>query len=345
MVYDIILLLIIAITVLSFRKQTNIKDNYLDKGTTNRIKGLACIFVIIGHFQFYVGEQGILQPFMSGVGLLSVGLFFFISGYGVQRSNLKNNNYVKGFLKKRILGGVVIPYLFYAIIYWIVYWIIGNRLSVTDIIQTYIGGSPYIKYSWYMINIFIFYVAFWIMIKYKKHIIIGMTICFFVYSVICMIVGYGNWWYNASILFVIGIICATYREKMICIIEKYRGILLSIFIPVYIYIYIYSEEIHQLLPIYGTYAVMNCIKVCSFSLVILTVLTMVKLEGRVLNYLGMISLEIYMTQGIIFLILEKTGIDSNIFGLLVIIGTILLASIIYWLKQGIRTGFRIIKGK
>lgn len=86
-------------------------DNILSKSTTNALKGISAIEIMIGHLGIATGWM-LLYPNRKA-GILFVGLFFFISGYGLMFSYLRNKNYLKNFLIKKVVIIIVPAYLVY----------------------------------------------------------------------------------------------------------------------------------------------------------------------------------------------------------------------------------------
>lgn len=80
---------------------------YISKGISDWTKVLCCIVIAIHH---YSQQLHILQPdcnpllriFASQGGYFGVAFFFFLSGYGLMKSELKNHLGIGAFLTKRL---------------------------------------------------------------------------------------------------------------------------------------------------------------------------------------------------------------------------------------------------
>lgn len=57
-------------------------NNYFSKHTTNNLKAVAIILVILGHLGF-----------INKSGAWGVGIFLLLSGYGLTQSYIKSGNY------------------------------------------------------------------------------------------------------------------------------------------------------------------------------------------------------------------------------------------------------------
>lgn len=82
----------------------------------NQLRGLFAIEIVIGHVgnQYPQSQLYLFGKFM----IISVGFFFFISGYGVEKNFLKNGKYLHGFLgrKERKLLLLAIEAFIFAVI-------------------------------------------------------------------------------------------------------------------------------------------------------------------------------------------------------------------------------------
>lgn len=78
-----------------------------DKGLTDLIKFLACLMIALHHYSQGMVVAGthnpIYQLFSTQGGWLGVAIFFFLSGYGLMKSDMKNHQSPIQFFKKRLL--------------------------------------------------------------------------------------------------------------------------------------------------------------------------------------------------------------------------------------------------
>ena len=106
------------------------------------------------------GKAGELSIFVNA-GFLFVAIFFFCSGYGLIKSLETKPDYFNGFIKKRILKTLVIPYYVSILIYGIVRFASGERLPASQWITNILGFSMMNDYAWYPIVAAFLYLAFW----------------------------------------------------------------------------------------------------------------------------------------------------------------------------------------
>lgn len=97
---EIFNILFLVFVLSTFVKQTN--DDAFSLRSMNVMKGIAIVGVFVGHTsKEFLGFA--LYKLFCYIGLFSVSIFFFVSGYGLMYGMLNKKAYHKGFLKKRIL--------------------------------------------------------------------------------------------------------------------------------------------------------------------------------------------------------------------------------------------------
>ena len=195
------------------------KDQFHEDSSTldsmMSLRGYAAIGVILHHisqenaFQWAngYGKAGELSIFVNA-GFLFVAIFFFCSGYGLIKSLETKPDYFNGFIKKRVLKTLVIPYYVSILIYGIVRFASGERLPASQWITNILGFSMMNDYAWYPIVAAFLYLAFYLFFKNIKNrklcyalmalviILLGMIFC--VNGHFTWWAGPKNWWLNAS---------------------------------------------------------------------------------------------------------------------------------------------------
>lgn len=123
---------------------------------TNIIKGIAILLVLLGHLN--IVDKG---------GCYGVTLFLFISGYGLMCSYKKNGLFQ--FWKKRIKG-VWIPYLLITILWIVIDYFLGIKYNLTTIFSSLFGLNNIIDITmWYIKYLIYWYLLFYLIFKYVKN--------------------------------------------------------------------------------------------------------------------------------------------------------------------------------
>ncbi|SEP99460.1 Peptidoglycan/LPS O-acetylase OafA/YrhL, contains acyltransferase and SGNH-hydrolase domains [Treponema bryantii] len=179
------------------------------------LRGFAAIGVILHHisqeqaFQQAGGYQkpGEMSIFVNA-GFLFVAIFFFCSGYGLIKSLETKPDYLNGFMKKRVLKALVIPYYVSILIYGILRFVSGERFAPVQWVTNLLGVSMMNPYAWYPIIAGILYTAFYLIFKNIKN----RKVCYLLMAVVILLLGMifcvnghfpwfagpKNWWLSPS---------------------------------------------------------------------------------------------------------------------------------------------------
>ena len=212
--------MIILISILIFvigSKIANTGEFYEDSFNvkqTNALKGLCAIYVIFHHLCTYFADVYPSFLFFECVGFLMVGMFFFISGYGLIYGVKNKGDYLKGFFTKRLLT-ILVPYYIINLFY------IYSKRFVGILDKKYILLSIFGYHLWYVMAIIIMYIGFWMCFKIfgNKKGTIAMSIYTIVYIIVLYslnkfggITDFGLWWYNSILCFVLGMWYCNYKN-------------------------------------------------------------------------------------------------------------------------------------
>lgn len=186
----------------------------MSKTKSKNILGIFSILIMMHHLgqrtsAFWLPDD-IRRPGLEvfvPIGYLLVAFFFFCSGYGLIKSLQTKEDYMKGFLVKR-LNRILLVF----VITEIIYLVFRTLYAVLEL--------PANPYSWFVYAIVVLYVGFFFIYRRKnKFSLILMTIWVIGYSVICYLLVKGNWWINATPAFLVGIYMAEHErtgEEKIC---------------------------------------------------------------------------------------------------------------------------------
>ena len=215
-VYVLILALFIWGGKFAGFKNTQFHEDSSSLESMKSLRGFAAIGVILHHisqenaFQWAgggFGKSGELSIFVN-VGFLFVSIFFFCSGYGLIKSLETKPDYLNGFMKKRVLKTLVVPYYVSILIYGIARFASGEKLPLAQWITNLIGITMMNEYAWLPIIAAILYTAFYLIFKNIKNrkicyilmaaviILLGMIFC--VNGHFAWWAGPKNWWLNSA---------------------------------------------------------------------------------------------------------------------------------------------------
>ena len=175
------------------------------------LRGFAAVGVILHHisqedaFQWAGGQgkPGELALFVNA-GYLFVAIFFFCSGYGLIKSLETKPDYLDGFIKKRVVKTLVIPYYVSVVIYGLFRFLCGERFPAAQWLTNCLGVTMMNVYAWYPDIAVILYLAFYFIFRNIQNrrlcyvlmaciiVLLGIAFCF--NGHFAWWAGEKNWW-------------------------------------------------------------------------------------------------------------------------------------------------------
>ncbi len=334
----IVLLLLIVYKIKIFNPIiSDINEDYLSINTSNALKGIFSLIVIIHHLSQRISIDTEIFVRLKFIGYLAVALFFFLSGYGLQKQYITKEDYNKKFLLKR-LPSILFPYILFTFIYWLYYHIMGTTFSFGDIFTSIYHGNPIVDNSWYIISIMIFYIFYYIlMVIFKRKyllMIIGSILLNYLYIRLCIYLDFGQYWYCCNHLFTLGLIIATYEKQIISIIKRIYIIILPVMCILFHIVFskLSFFIIHWWEPITKNYKLFLLMSSSLlFVIIIFLLLLKLKVGNKITEFLGKMSLELYLIQGLFITLFrsDKIMIENNyLYIIYTLIGTIITAYIL-----------------
>lgn len=337
-ILPIVLFFIFVYKIRLVTPMSDFNSNYLSINSGKYYRGFFAIVVVFHHLSQRT-ESGYLFRVFSWVGYLAVAYFFFLSGYGLQKSYIvKKDNYRKRFLLRRI-PSVLFPYIIINILYWVMQGFIGSYYSLKDILIGIINGNPMVSFSWYIINILIYYIFYWILMMicknhYNIQIICG-CIWYILYAYLCLKMGYGNWWYDTSQLLIVGMIFSTYEEKIVNLFKRRFVIIAPIVLLLFAGTFA-GKMMFKKIDSDSMSLLFSVLSAIFFVLVVIIFSMKIQIGNKILEFLGEISLEIYLVQGLFISVLRNNIVyveNELLWCIMVIIGTVFLSYVLHILSK------------
>lgn len=275
----------------------------ISKNDTVCLKGIMAILVLIHNIYQVSGifHESILAAVFQDLGYVAVAVFFFLSGYGLSISyRQKKDVYMREFLRNRILV-LYCNVLFLIALYTVFELVLGNVVVWQVLLTSLTYGETVIRLGWYLQASLILYLAFYFIFRtqksdiWKYNMMLGVVL---VYIVICILLQFSPTRYITIIAFNLGmfwdfkadIIAKSFRKKI-----AFKYVFLAVIFGA-LFLVSHLLETYVLKKILGM--------LFSLCFVVLTVLTVqfVKIDCKATRFLGKISMEIYVSQGL-FLVL------------------------------------------
>ena len=296
----IIPLLFIAILFVGckFCKKDEWNDECLSLKQVNAIRGFCAIGILLHHLAqrtaaSWLDSKYIIHglDFFVDIGYIFVGMFIFVSGYGLYKSNKNKDDYFNNYFSRRVLP-LVISYVTTSLVYYL-----------------YKGISS--TYTWYVAAICYCYIVFYFAFKYIKNDYISLLITLLgilIYCGYCKFMMFGGWCYNVIGLFFIGLIFAKFEKYFIKFFKKTYIPMLLISLVLLVVCRYYGRYYENIIynvtkeSIYDKYSLLIILFrfLAALFFVVLMILFSLKCKfnNKVLFFYNSISLEFYLIQGL-----------------------------------------------
>lgn len=265
----------------------------MNKIITNRYKGLFAILIVCHHIALSVSNLPIYLIPLKYIGFSVVGYFLFISGYGLMYGYKNKNDYLNGFIQKKI-SRILLPYLCIQIV-WLLYCICTGKFVLIEYIQNFCGGGT----NWFVIMIILYYVVWYLAFSHYND-----KVAFFIVSiwvvitfVVCIWMNLESNWYASLLPIVVGMRMLEDYKYILHWIKKNSWKYIALTGGTYAFLF----GMRIVLQEYGWNGkifqglLRNCIAVM-FCFLIVGLQQKISLEGKVFDFLGKIYWEVYLVH-------------------------------------------------
>ena len=232
-------------------------EDYTSRDQTKILTGIMALGVALHHLAqktcvswvpVNVRVHGL--DFFADIGFPVVAVFFFCSGLGLYRSLHSKKDYLKDFPRRRVLR-IVIAFYLSEWVYTAVRLLMGERMNPAKIFWYLSGLHMANSYSWYVIVIPFFYLAFWAAFRFcrKEGFAFFWVFAFtLAYTVLGTLIDHqntwwmrGEWWYNSVILFPLGLVFGRFEKPVTRFFRKGYWIWLLFSAAAVILLYLQSD--------------------------------------------------------------------------------------------------------
>lgn len=299
LIYLVYPLLLVLLFYKSKVRTSEESDSFLDISQSKALLGFFALCIVFHHLSQETSASWLPETvrrsgleFFVPRGFLYVSGFFFFSGFGLYKSYLTKENYLKNFLAKRI-GPVLMVFVFTNIFVYYAMRIFFGQVTL-----------PLNPYSWYIYAIIVFYLAFYLILRYApKMFPILMPLAVLVYAVIAYELCLGNWWFNSTPAFLFGLWSAKNEQKLSKFVSKH---LLPLFVTSFLMTTVFRSLGDSILSLNtlpfsvltNLQIIFQMIASLSFTIFMMCVLKSFVFGNRFLSFLGKITLELYLIHGI-----------------------------------------------
>lgn len=279
-------------------------------------------------------------------GYLLVGVFFFCSGFGLFKSYKTKENYLKGFIVRRVIP-IFAAFVLSEIIFIVIRFFLGEKMTFDKIWKYVIGINLSNNNGWFVLVLPLFYIFFWIGFRFFKNekvkVIVTCVLGLLFFALGIMFINKDfwsqaylqfpfykkaaalkfnwpdEWWHCSTLLFFVGIVFAQYEEKIVWLLKKIYWVMLPISIALCAYFHflgkkhndmMYNPEVNktlgQVFMRHGELLVFKNLACLFFVLVCILLLMKIRIGNPFLKFMGTITMEFYLMHG---MFVEFFGFD------------------------------------
>lgn len=316
----------------------SIRRDYLSADSGKSLRGILALGVVFHHLS-QANLGGGLLPLFSKIGYLLVSVFFFLSGYGLMKQHMAREDYRRRFLRKR-LPAILIPYLLATALYWLGYAAMGDPWTLRYMIREFCQGSPIVSASWYVVCIFLFYLAFWGLMwlcgRRFARMLPGAALFLVGYVLVCRKLGFGSWWYNTAPVLLLGMAWALYQSKIDEFLEKHIAKAIPVALAAFLGIYGGKILLNPYIPSPWVGLLLTWCVAALFVCCVILALAQVRVGNPLLNWVGECSLELYLCHFLVIQLLRSSVVylhNDLLYGICILLGSLVLARGFHWIDR------------
>lgn len=205
----------------------------LEFGSVTALRGGLALEIVLGHVYGRIAGTNLLF-INSRIGVWPVGVFFFLSGYGLLFSFHKKDNYLQDFILKRI-GGTLFPFLtVFAFSFILNYFAVFESNNLTGIAEVLNYAIEFCLTLWFVSEIVVLYIIWYILYKHlsEKQALICLTILVILLNIFGCFFDVGTRWYGSTFCFILGIVFEKNESKILTFLKRNwsRGFLRFVFL-------------------------------------------------------------------------------------------------------------------
>lgn len=364
-IYPILLVIIVIAGCIASRQSDTFEEAW-NRKQGQMLQAAACLGVIIHHLSQEVTSYGTINKgpitIFASMGILFTSVFFFFSGYGLITSIDTKPDYIRNFLIHR-LPIILIPF-WIANIVGVLIRIYYEHIPTTPAhILQYVSGYILLNGNgWYIVEIFFLYIAFYIsfrLVRRKDTAIILLIIA----TIAIIWIGYhngrdasslgdhwfkGEWWFNSTVTFIMGILFARYKSFIINHSKRHYALKLAVSVILFIVAFYIEEKIRIRYGYYHESFTIDRINsklvtftaqsiLCIIWMYMLLLMSLkITIRSRLLKYISIISTELFLVHGyFVNNILGPMHLSTFAYFTLVFVCSILAASILHVIDSAI----------
>ncbi len=319
----IILILWLALILIGIKQNKEVFDTSFTLNNSTALRGICSIEIMIGHLG--VATNSIVLFPNRKAGILFVGVFFALSGYGLMYSLANKDGYLISFLPNRMRKILIPAYVVFVlniILHSIISQNMWNMIKIIDLKEFFW------QTNWYVWELLMLYIVFYISVRIDKNpkrfhfIVLAFSIIF-----ICVAyrLKFDNPWYGSTLCFWLGIVYFLHRDKF-----KEIFILRYPLIKIMSCCFVMTISFVLFFIRGGVIGLLISRNVASVFFVIILIIGLYKFSigNNISLWLGEYSYEIFLFHPV-FISILRPWIKNDVIFAWAVIGITILASYLY----------------
>lgn len=320
----LVLLLVVCCFGMKF---SSFHRDYMSLSATTAIKGVFAIIILLSHLRQYISLGTGIPDRMFGFSMryleqLMVAAYFFYSGFGIAESARHKEHYARGFFKKRFLK-TLLHFDLAVLLFLILQTLLGQHFEPSRYLFCWIGWEDLGNSAWFIFAILALYLISYAALLLKDR--FARPELFLACSVSVLTAGLwlflflekrpDYWWYDTLAVFPAGMWYSILKDRVDGLSLPGRIGLTALLAGGFL-LWRHFIGIDQ----YGACAIL-------FILALTAVTTFVKVDNKVLQWLGKHCFSIYMLQRLPMIVLGRTPLvrQNVIFTAVTLVCALLLA--------------------
>ena len=334
----ILFVVLFAISIYGVRL-SSFHENYISKDSTNAIKGIFALIILFSHIRGYLFFSDSFEDqsyifLLNQIGQLMVAPYLFYSGFGIMESIKQDKNYGQSFFRRRIVK-TLIHFDIAVFLYVILQSFLGKYYSLSIYLSSIIGWESVGNSNWFVFDILVLYFIVYLsyfciywhtrmkednrdnveMVFLASIILLCIILWFFLYST-----KKHSWWIDTIMTFPLGILYSQHKTWVETVLKNKKHYYAMLCLSICLFLFWrYSIGIDRI-------GICSCI----FCLLMAIVSMKVKLDNKILQWLGTQAFAIYILQRLPMILYSKIGLNHNtILFVSLTIPSVLILSTIY----------------
>ncbi len=326
----VILLVILAALCIYRVDLSRFHESYITKESTDSIKGIFTIVILYSHLRGYLPPQddmpwidSIFYTVINLIGQLMVVMFLFYSGYGILESYQHKSNYKEHFFRRRFLK-TLFNFDIAVVLYAILALFLDKDYSIKNYILSFTGWDSIGNSNWFVFDILVLYLMSLVCLHIFKPsklklIVITMYVLTGLFLVVLFVLKDRSYWYDTIMAFPSGMLFSVYKNKFEQTVHQNVRfhMIFAAGLILFTACLIYGGGVGQL------------INGMLFPFIMIMITTKVKIDNKILRWLGQQCFAVYILQRIPMIMYSELGLNDNwiLFSITVIPTTLCLAAL------------------